>query len=326
LNRNDRSFEELDPDTRILIHDAIQQKLEKSTSVQERAAAFRALGWIGDTRPGVGLTPDGIPDILWSKPIPASDFIMGGDPDALKSWDGLVQSIEHEYFVSRYLVTVAQYHAFIKDGGYTERWWQCWTHDGWEWKQRMKKVCPYAWNNPRWAVPNHPVIGVTWYEAFAFSRWLDAKLRSISTMPDSHLEIRLPTEAEWEKCARGPEGRLYPWGNEFQPELANVRETSGVNRTSAVGLFGERAASIYGIEDLAGNVWEWCLSQWREQYQPEDFISLTGDKPRSSRGGSWFHGSKHARAASRFWYRPGVADFCWGFRVCASGPVKFATT
>ena len=188
----------------------------------------------------------------------------------------------------------------------------------------MNRDTPYAWKSARWVVPNHPVIGVTWYEAVAYTRWLNIILSEAGLVPDDGLDIRLPTEAEWEKSARSTDGRSFPWGEPFDQAYANTRaqEDLYIRRTSAVGLFGESSTSPYGIYDLSGNVWEWCLNEWREIYQPNDPLRLDGEAARSSRGGSWYHGPDHSRSASRFWYRPGVADFGWGFRVCASPKVE----
>ena len=324
LTRNLRSSEDLDSETGDFIHSAIQQKIEGAQSLHERAAAFRALGWFGDTRSGVGVRPDGILDIQWSDPIPPGSFQMGGDPEALKSWKGMTHSINYTYYMAKYPITVSQYRCFIDDGGYTEKWRQCWSNDGWQWRLRMRKSYPYAWKDPRWVVPNHPVIGVTWYEAYAFTGWLHFKLLEAGLLPDDNLVVRLPIEAEWEKAARGVEGLKFPWGMQFEPGYANVREGDHIGCTSAVGLFGEKPASPYGVEDLSGNVWEWCLSEWRETYEPDEPVRLEGEAARSSRGGSWYHSANHARSASRFWYRPGVADFGWGFRVCASVDIPSA--
>lgn len=317
--RNDRTATDLDSETREFIKNAIQQKIVEAQSKRERAAAYRALGWFGDRRPGVGVRQDRIPDIVWSDPILPSEFLMGGDPDALNSWEGMNLSLDYAYYMAKYPITVQQYKCFIDDDGYTEKWRKCWTALGWKWRSKGNKNQPYAWNNAKWTAPNHPVIGVTWYEAYAFASWLHFKLLESHHLPDDKLVVRLPTEAEWEKAARGVGGNVYPWGIHFNPDYANVKEGNDyIGRTSAVGLFGNQAASPYKVEDLCGNVWEWCLSEWIEKYEADEPVRLDVETPRSSRGGSWYHNAKNARSASRFWYRLGVADFCWGFRVCAS--------
>lgn len=317
--RNEKELTQLSNDTRIYIRNLIKEKSQNSTSFLERAAAFRALGWFGDDRFGVGTSTLGIPEIVWGKPVEPGVFKMGGDPYAFGAWAGLEIDVPYTYFVSQYPVTVAQFASFIKDGGYSKKWRDCWTDDGWKWKEKWKRESPYKWNDPFWSVPNHPVIGVTWFESYAFSKWLHNKYLERKSLPDPSLEIRLPTEIEWEKAARGADARKYPWGEDMNINFANIyNNPDAIQRTTAVGLYNDAVASVYGISDLSGNVWEWCISEWEEQFRPRDLIKINTDTARACRGGSWSHDQFMARSATRFWYRPGIANISWGFRVCAS--------
>ena len=164
---------------------------------------------------------------------------------------------------------------------------------------------------------DHPAVNVSWYDALKYSRWL-AQITGTS--------CRLPSEAEWEKAARGTDGRTYPWGDVADPRRANYDET-GIGGTSAVERF-PHGASPYGCLDMSGNVWEWTRSLWGEDlfepaftypYDPADGREAAR-APKSVlrivRGGSFYGNALHARCACR--YR-NQADGNWGnfgFRVC----------
>jgi formylglycine-generating enzyme required for sulfatase activity len=128
---------------------------------------------------------------------------------------------------------------------------------------------------------NHPRETVSWYQAVAFCRWLSDKLGYL---------IELPHEYEWEAAARYPDGRFYPWGNQFDKNLANTSE-SGVGQTTAVGIY---PANELGLCDMSGNVWEWCRNKYDN---PEDETIDDSGGGRVLRGGSWLNDQEHARAA-----------------------------
>jgi formylglycine-generating enzyme required for sulfatase activity len=185
-----------------------------------------------------------------------------------------------------------------------------------------EREAPADYGNP-FALDNHPVVGGTWYEAMAYCRWLTERLRKAkdesSIRPDE--EVRLPTEAEWEKAARGTDGRPYPWGNEPpDPNRANYKDT-GIGSASAVGCF-PGGASPYDVHDMAGNVWEWTLSDYNAYpYQADDEQE---DKNRTNvrkvlRGGSWDYSGNDVRAALRYYRVPGNRYYFVGFRCVVVG-------
>ena len=265
-----------------------------------RAEAGRKLAQLGDPRPGVGLRGDGLPDIDWIE-IPAGEFLMGSDKalDPAASDDEVPQHTVYleTLSISRYPITVAQYEAFVNDGGYAvDKYWTD--------RHGDRRQPRDYWNVPEWHIANHPVVGVTWYEAYAFTQWLSAKLG---------VQAALPTEAQWEKAARGAEARIFPYEGEFDPAKGNTGET-GIGRTTAVGIF-PTGASPFGVLDMSGNVWEWCLTKWRDRYnRPED------NDPRSYgervvRGGSWVSLRFDARAVYRNRNTPYAGNSNFGFRV-----------
>jgi len=185
----------------------------------ERAQLWGTLGRLGlDDRPGVGLR-DSLPDIAWVE-VPAGAFLFGEE----KRTETLP-----DFRIARYPVTNAQYQAFFDEGGYeTDAWW--------EGLAERPEPARGAWTDP-----NQPRETVSWYEAMAYSRWLDARLRERGLLPKGSA-VRLPTEEEWEKAARGSDGREFPWG-EFASGRANIDETLDdagphyLRQTSAVGLY-----------------------------------------------------------------------------------------
>jgi formylglycine-generating enzyme required for sulfatase activity len=144
------------------------------------------------------------------------------------------------------------------------------------------------------------VVGVSFWEALAFATWAGG---------------RLPTEWEWEASARGPEDFEYPWGNEWEDGICNTREST-LYQTSPVGLF-PRSPSPNGLEDMAGNVWEWCLNK----YDHPDDIGIGGDEARVCRGGSWYRLQHYARASSRVSLDPVSRLSGLGFRLCCEAPI-----
>jgi len=242
----------------------------------------------------------------------ADDDAMAFDDEKPQHRD---ESITEGYLISRHPVTNAQFAAFVEAGGYGER--RYWTAAGWGWKEGEGRTGPDDYGEP-YNLSNHPVVGVTWYEAVAFCRWLTEQLRQYGKIGDDQ-EITLPTEPQWEKAARGVDGRIYPWGNDPGPNRANYDET-GIGTTSAVGCF-PGGASPYGVEDLSGNVWEWCRTKWEGDYENyQDDNDLAGGEDRVLRGGSFYDDQWDVRAAYRGWGGPHYRGGYGGFRVVVAAP------
>ncbi len=201
--------------------------------------------------------------------IAAGPFRMGSDPEVDKDTKDDEQP-QHslylpDYYIAKTPVTNIQYEAFVQATGHRRP-------DHW----KMDKIPEGKEDNP--------VVWVTWLDAVAFCQWL----AQITEKP-----YRLPTEAEWEKAARGPDGRIYPWGDHWETKLCN-NQKSGPKDTTPVDAYPE-GASYYGALDMAGNVWEWCATKWGKSYpydvQEDEWTKgyLRGTDLRVLRGSSWFN-------------------------------------
>ena len=222
-----------------------------------------------------------------------------------------------EYCIAKHPVTNTQFLAFIQNGGYEDA--AFWTEAGWRWKQTARRIQPPYMADDRYSAPSQPVIGVTWYEAAAFCSWLGVTWSG---------QCRLPSEAEWEKAARGTDGRLWPWGNEWSADRCCSWD-AGVHRTAVVGAYSPQGDSAYGVADMSGNVGEWTRSVWgtlpHEADFPYPYDPADGreepDAPgrRVVRGGSFDDDPEFVRCAHRDW---GNVDFggCQGFRVVSDNP------
>jgi formylglycine-generating enzyme required for sulfatase activity len=213
------------------------------------------------------------------------------------------------YWIGRYPVTVGQYRAFLEAGGYARR--SFWTRAGWAWCQAVGRTQPDLWDDAVWAGDDRlPVVGVSWFEAYAYCQWLGEV---------AGRDYRLPSEAEWEKAARGTDGRPFPWGDLFDPGRCNTR-VNGLGRTQPVGHCSPAGDSPYGCAEMVGNVSEWTAS-WFVSYPyrvdggRED---PAGESERVTRGGSWHSPVLRARTVSRGMNDPFFTDSDLGFRCACS--------
>jgi len=232
--------------------------------------------------------------------IPAGSFVMGNSSEsALPDQRPAHQVYLDAYYIDKYEVTNQEYEAFIMAGGYQKR--KFWLDEGWQFIQRNKIQNHLGLNKDLYNAPDQPVIGVSWYEADAYCRWAGK---------------RLPTEAEWEKAARGAEGFLYPWGNEMIFENIAYNIANG-KRTVPVGSFLNNA-SPYGVMDMAGNVWEWCADWYDEtSYSKSPSKNPKGPEKGSDRvlrGGSWVSTRMQLQSTYRYHHLPVHRGFTTGFR------------
>jgi formylglycine-generating enzyme required for sulfatase activity len=181
------------------------------------------------------------------------------------------------------------------------------------------RAFPESFTDRRFNDPAQPVVTVSWGDAQAFTVWLTARLAGIMA--------RLPTEAEWEYAARGTDGRRYPWGSEApDASRATFGQDYGTGRPSVVG-HTPGGKSPFGVHDLAGNVWEWCLDAGSDSYaeivkiDPVDpcYHGDTRGGARAVRGGSWSFVSRILRSAYRSRIVPQVREQFLGFRVVCGG-------
>ena len=201
--------------------------------------------------------------------------------------------------ISRYEITNAQYRTFITATGRpTPR-----GHNGEE-----------TWKEEDFNGDKQPVVGVTWFDAQAFAEWIGGSL---------------PTEAQWERAARGTQGRIYPWGNNPPKARRHANFARRYNKTTPVGQFSKGSAPN-GIADLAGNVWEWCLDEYNHTIYNQGNKDVRKDplylsyrdvlKARVIRGGAWDVGSAFLRSSLRFKYYPLDSTHTIGFRVVRPSP------
>ncbi|MGR3301035.1 MAG: formylglycine-generating enzyme family protein [Candidatus Scalindua sp.] len=281
--------------------------------------------------------------------IPEGPFLMGSTEEDIKKLLELDRNVEASrfdvevsqrevymsaYLIDKYPVTNAEYGKFVESGGYKQR--DFWSDAGWDYVQQSKPLDSDVVNSAPDSEDDCPVVNVSWYEAEAFTKYAGK---------------RLPTEAEWEKAARGTDGRIYPWGNEYDKTRLNCAE-SKIEKPTPVTKFPE-GISGYGCFDMAGNVWEWTADWFDSQYyrsapdrdpqgpakaedkpffgRPEDVGTSiydlepaeAGDSTLSDckvlRGGSWNGGGViHIRCANRDYDEPDYKNDTIGFRCAGS--------
>jgi formylglycine-generating enzyme required for sulfatase activity/energy-coupling factor transporter ATP-binding protein EcfA2 len=327
--------------------------------------ALADVGEAGADRPSAAAVIARLIDVMQDRETPASARRdaghllgrLGWEPeDGLDVWIGIPpgpflygdekerRETERPYRIGKYPVTNKQFAAFVEAGGYDKH--ACWSDEGWAWrigeydskapnwlqdwlKERPpeKRGRPHWWGDERLASPLCPVVGISWFEAEAYCRWLALEAGLDPDGPDAP---RLPTKEEWERAVRGTDGREYPWGNEWDRLRLNCaewwagRELSDeewqewlgsdeykeANPTpTAVGTFLDRG-NPSGLLDGAGNVWEWISPPSRE------------DERYPLRGGSWGDDQGSCRCAYRF---AGLPDFFLGylgFRVVFPGSLS----
>jgi formylglycine-generating enzyme required for sulfatase activity len=294
-----RMVEQLEPDLSPIQQAFIRPEADRlmdriadpATPHQQRATIGDRLADIGDTRKGVGLNEDGLPDLIWYR-VPEGSITLENQEGIFK-----VEAFE----ISKHPITLVQYRSFLEapDGYQNPLWW-----DGLTERQGQPGI-QYRQKD------NHPAENVSWYDAMAFCRWLSHRLG------DSKTIIRFPTEWEWQQAATGGrENYAYPWGQEWHPDYANTDE-SGLSRTTAVGMY-PLGQSLIGIMDMAGNVWEWCLNA----YENPSTTDPAGDKNRVLRGGSWNRNQYGAHALYRYNRHPNGRSYSLGFRVVRSSPIS----
>lgn len=198
--------------------------------------------------------------------IPAGEFTMGSD-DYRDNGKPIHTVYLDTFYIEKYEVTVRQYRKFAQATG------------------RNMPDQP-GWNEG----DNYPVVNITWYDGSAYAIWSGK---------------RLPTEAEWEKAARGTDERKYPWGDTWDPSKCN--SSDGYANTTPVGSFPQ-GASPYGVMDMAGNVWEWCADWYDKNYYSQSSNNNpkgpSSGSSRGLRGGSWYGAQDNCRASSRNCGRP----------------------
>ncbi len=240
--------------------------------------------------------------------VPAGEFLMGSDAarDRQAQEDEFPQHrvFLPEFHIGRYPITNMQYAAFVEATG---------------------RAAPESWADG--SLPagkeNHPAVTVLWTEALAFCVWLGEETGRV---------IRLPTEAEWEKAARGTDGRIYPWGDS-PPDETLCNFENNVGDTTPVGRYSPQGDSPYGCADMAGNVWEWCSTKYRpypyragdgrEELGPDG--GLEGPRAydrRVVRGGAFIYNERDVRCAVRYRSNPNHRDRHGGFRVALTADDK----
>lgn len=248
--------------------------------------------------------------------IPAGEFSMGGggDDDAKPQHRLSLPAFQ----ISHYPVTNAQFLRFVEETGREWLW-----GTGPEWLGQVGRQWLWAAGR-RPEKADCPVAAVSWHDARGYCAWLTETWRSQGVITPGQ-GVRLPTEAEWEKAARGADGRLYPWGDEWDAERCNTSE-SGRGETTPVDAYPQ-GASPYGLLDMVGNVWEWTASLWGEDFwQPtfrypydpgdgrEDWAA--GDHVlRVLRGGSYTNNWTLACCTVRNRDVPTLLNFAFGFRI-----------
>lgn len=230
--------------------------------------------------------------------VPAGPFLYGDDKRKLEL---------PTFWIAKYPITYSQFQAFVeaKDGITDERWWE-----GLAANADARKL-----SDPSWKIAKHPREKVNWYQCMAFARWLSYRLGgAYASNQLAEWVVRLPLETEWEKAARGTDGRKYPWGNGFDKSKCNTSE-SGLKKTTPVDQYPQ-GASPYGVFDMSGNVWEWFLNE----YDNPDNIDISNSNRRVLRGGSWSGNDYYARAARRYFSNPSDRDRYFGGRVVCVRP------
>jgi len=233
--------------------------------------------------------------------VPPGPFLMGSaegrDPQASDA-----ELPQHEvtlpgYWIGRYPVTVAQFRAFVEASGH-------------------RPAEPGSLKGP----DDHPVVQVTWYDALSFCHWLSER---------AGLPVTLPSEAEWEKAARGTDGRIYPWGDE-PPDEGRCNFGDRVGGATPVGRYSPQGDSPYGCADMAGNVWEWTRSLWGSDWGKPEFgypydpgdgredLEAGQGVLRVLRGGAFDYAAWVVRCAFRYWKYPDLRLRYYGFRLVAS--------
>jgi len=266
--------------------------------------------------------------------IPKGEFIIGSTPSEVdeqivnnpQSDKRLFerQLPQHELFletyqISKYPITNIQFENFINDTGYkttaqVEGW-------GYHFDKEMKQINGACWNHPHGPKSNinnkknHPVVMVSWFDTQEFCRWLSK---------ETSKEYRLPTEAEWEKAARGSKGNIWPWGNNWDQEKCNSNNQVGT--TTEVEAYATGGDSFYGCCDMVGNVLEWTsttigkVEPWPAKftypYNPSDGREdLNSNTRRVGRGGTYQRNADFCRCAFRFADMPKDRYSSMGFRI-----------
>ena len=315
---------------------------EPELPATERAIAGRHLAQLGDPRQEVIDV-----DEMQFCYVPPGDFVMGKGED-----EHLQAGLDYGYWLGYFPVTRAQFMPFVEEKGYEdEQWWaEAKAENLWIAGAYQDRTAPRNWGR-NFQFANLPVVGVSWYEALAFSKWLMHRWQSQNILPPDW-QVLLPSEAEWEKAARGgidipvqtlpptpitavattglPQlslynnplpKRIFPWGDDpLTTELANYRE-SEINQTSSVGCFPE-ATSVYGCAELSGNVMEWTRSLDKlYPYDPKDgrenlTRGITGWT--ILKGGAWISTTEKLRCDARDNFPPYLVYRYYGFRLAVS--------
>ena len=271
------------------------------------------------------------PDLDTWVNIHAGEFLYGDEKKK--------ETIQNVFAIGRYPVTNLQFRRFMEAGGYDAP--EFWSAEGWSWRTGAydskasddlknwlskrppeKRGEPFYWHDQKWNNPLAPVVGVCWFEAEAYCKWLARELGR---------PVRLPSEQEWERAARGVDGREYAWGDAFDRRNLNCAEfwaekddlsdfdewrkwyESESFKTASTTFVGQfpPGNTPDGINDMTGNVWEWTDS-WVEKEQTNRVL----------RGGSWGRDRRYVRCANRSRFVPDNFFIDVGFRVLSPGNIS----